>query len=92
MIKVEIKNYIRKCHNKFYRARMRNTMEETDKDKIIRILREEIALIKRMNFEVLNEKDKLITNLHNVIQEQEKTIESLKKQLKKESETEFLIV
>ncbi len=71
---------------------MRNTMEESDKDKIIEILREEIALIKHMNVEVLNEKDKLIVNLHDIIQEQEKTIETLKKQLKKESETEFLIV
>ncbi len=71
---------------------MRNTMEETNKDKIIKILREEITLIKRINSEVLNEKDKLITNLHNIIQEKEKTIETLKKRLKKESETEFLIV
>jgi hypothetical protein len=92
MINVEIKNYIRKYHNTFYRVNMRNTMEETNKDKIIQILREEIALIKRMNYEVLNEKDKLITNLHNIIQEQEKTIETLKKRLKQEGETEFLIV
>ena len=92
MINVEIKNYIRKYHNTFYRVNMRNTMEETNKDKIIQILREEIALIKRMNYEVLNEKDKLITNLHNIIQEQEKTIETLKKRLKQEGETEFLFV
>lgn len=92
MINVEIKTYIRKCDNKLYRVKMRNTMEETNKNKIIKILREEIALIKRINSEVLNEKDKLITNLHNIIQEKEKTIEALKKRLKKESETEFLIV
>lgn len=92
MINVEIKTYIRKCDNKLYRVKMRNTMEETNKNKIIKILREEITLIKRINSEVLNEKDKLITNLHNIIQEKEKTIEALKKRLKKESETEFLIV
>ena len=92
MIKVEIKTYIRKGYNKFYRVKMRSTMEETNKDKIIKILREEIALIKHINFEVLNEKDKLITNLHNIIQEQEKIIENLKKRLKKEGKTEFLIV
>lgn len=92
MINVEIKTYIRKCDNKLCRVKMRNTMEETNKNKIIKILREEITLIKRINSEVLNEKDKLITNLHNIIQEKEKTIEALKKRLKKESETEFLIV
>ena len=66
--------------------------EEKDKDKIIEILREEIELIKRLNFEVLDEKDKLIKNLHNVIHEKEETIKILKKRLKKESEIDFLVL
>jgi hypothetical protein len=66
--------------------------EEEDKDKIIEILRDEIALIKRMNLEVLNEKDKLIQNLHEVIQDKEENIKILKRRLKKEKETEFLVL
>ncbi|TFG03402.1 MAG: hypothetical protein EU542_02210 [Promethearchaeota archaeon] len=66
--------------------------EEQDKDKIIEILREEIALIKRMNLEVLNEKDKLIKNLHDVIQDKEDTIKRLRKHLKQESEIDFLVL
>jgi hypothetical protein len=66
--------------------------EEQDKDKIIEILREEIALIKRLNLEVLNEKDKLIKNLHDVIQDKEETIKRLRKHLKQESEIDFLVL
>jgi hypothetical protein len=66
--------------------------EEQDKDKIIEILREEIALIKRLNLEVLNEKDKLIKNLHDVIQDKENTIKRLRKHLKQESEIDFLVL
>ena len=66
--------------------------EEQDKDKIIEILREEIALIKRLNLEVLNEKDKLIKNLHDVIQDKEETIKMLRKHLKQESEIDFLVL
>ena len=66
--------------------------KEEDKEKIIEILRDEIALIKRMNLEVLNEKDKLIKNLHNVIQDKEETIKILKQRLRKEKETEFLVL
>ena len=66
--------------------------EEEDKDKIIEILREEIELIKRLNLEVLNEKDKLIKNLHDVIHDKEETIKNLKKRLKKESEIDFLVL
>lgn len=66
--------------------------KEEDKEKIIEILRDEIALIKRMNLEVLNEKDKLIKNLHDVIQDKEETIKILKRRIKKEKETEFLVL
>jgi len=66
--------------------------KEEDKDRIIEILRDEISLIKRMNFEVLNEKDKLIKNLHEVIQDKEETIKILKKRLRKESEIDFLVL
>jgi hypothetical protein len=66
--------------------------KEEDKDKIIEILRDEIALIKRMNLEVLNEKDKLLKNLHDIIQDREETIKILKQRLKKEKETEFLVL
>jgi len=66
--------------------------EEQDKDKIIEILREEIAVIKRLNLEVLNEKDKLIKNLHDVIQDKEETIKMLRKHLKQESEIDFLVL
>lgn len=66
--------------------------KEEDKEKIIEILRDEIALIKRMNLEVLNEKDKLIKNLHEVIQDKEETIKILKRRIKKEKETEFLVL
>ena len=66
--------------------------KEEDKEKIIEILRDEIALIKRMNLEVLNEKDKLIKNLHDVIQDKEETIKILKRRIKKQKETEFLVL
>ena len=66
--------------------------KKEDKDKIIEILREEIALTKRMNLKVLNEKDKLIKTLRNIIQAKEEIIKVLKKRLKGESETQPLIL
>jgi hypothetical protein len=66
--------------------------KKEDKDKIIEILREEIALTKRMNLKVLNEKDKLIKTLRNIIQAKEEIIKVLKKRLKGESETQQLIL
>jgi len=68
-----------------------NKVEE-DKDKIIEILREELNLIKRLNLEILNEKDKLIKNLHEIIHDKEETIKNLKKRLKKENEIDFVVV
>jgi hypothetical protein len=59
-------------------SKIMNTMEksEEEKEKIIRILREEINLIKQMNQKIIEEKDK--------------TIEQLKRRLKKETNFAFL--
>ena len=65
--------------NKFIEvSKIMNDMEksEEEKDKIIKILREEINLIKHLNQKIIEEKDK--------------TIEQLKRRLKKETNFAFL--
>jgi len=59
-------------------SKIMNDMEksEEDKEKIIKILREEINLIKQLNQKIIEEKDK--------------TIEQLKRRLKKETNFVFL--
>ena len=59
-------------------SKIMNDMEKSDegKDKIIKILREEINLIKHLNQKIIEEKDK--------------TIEQLKRRLKKETNFAFL--
>ena len=59
-------------------SKIMNDMEQSDegKDKIIKILREEINLIKHLNQKIIEEKDK--------------TIEQLKRRLKKETNFTFL--
>ena len=59
-------------------SKIMNDMEksEEEKEKIIKILREEINLIKQMNQKIIEEKDK--------------TIEQLKRRLKKETNFAFL--
>ena len=59
-------------------SKIMNNMEksEEDKEKIIEILREEINLIKHLNQKIIEEKDK--------------TIEQLKRRLKKETNFAFL--
>ena len=59
-------------------SKIMNNMEKSEegKDKIINILREEINLIKQLNQKIIEEKDK--------------TIEQLKRRLKKETNFAFL--
>lgn len=59
-------------------SKIMNDMEksEEDKEKIIKILREEINVIKQLNQKIIEEKDK--------------TIEQLKRRLKKETNFSFL--
>ena len=59
-------------------SKIMNNMEKSEegKDKIIKILREEINLIKQLN--------------HKIIEEKDKTIEQLKRRLKKETNFAFL--
>lgn len=59
-------------------SKVMNGMEksEEDKEKIIKILREEINVIKQLNQKIIEEKDK--------------TIEQLKRRLKKETNFSFL--
>jgi len=59
-------------------SKIMNNMEksEEEKEKIIKILREEIYLIKKINQKIIEEKDK--------------TIEQLKRRLKKETNFAFL--
>jgi len=59
-------------------SKIMNNMEksEEEKEKIINILREEINLIKQLNQKIIEEKDK--------------TIEQLKRRLKKETNLAFL--
>jgi len=59
-------------------SKIMNDMEKSgeDKEKLIKILREEINLIKQLNQKIIEEKDK--------------TIEQLKRRLKKETNFAFL--
>jgi len=62
---------------------MEKPLHEDDKDRIIEILREEIRLINQINKKVLEEKER-------IIREQRNTIEQLRRRLKRETNHPFL--
>lgn len=62
---------------------MEKPLHEDDKDRIIEILREEIRLINQINKKVLEEKER-------IIREQRNTIEQLRRRLKRETNYPFL--
>ena len=74
----EISDNSKKINKLIEVSKIMNNMEksEEEKEKIIKILREEINLIKRLNQKIIEEKDK--------------TIEQLKRRLKKETNFAFL--
>ena len=64
--------------------------DKGDKDKIIKILRDELNLIKEFNQKIILEKDKLISQLLVQLKEKDQTINMLKARLKRDANYEFL--